>query len=146
MFWTGTSLPLAAEEGLVVSVWGDSERGRTSSASSSCSLASSKFILPDRPGEWKQAKNWWNFNDTRMPLQFSCWEANKKEEENESQGPCVSPTTKNLRELILFLLGGFFSFAAKLFQRCILQFFGWSILFDLRCNTWAIVKNCLLYS
>lgn len=45
---TGTLFPLAAEAGLVASVFGDNERG-PSSASSSFSLASSKFMLPDRP-------------------------------------------------------------------------------------------------
>lgn len=53
---TGTSLPLAAEEGLVVSVLGDRERGRSSSVSPSGSLGSSKFILPDRPDEGEEVK------------------------------------------------------------------------------------------
>ncbi|TNN68798.1 hypothetical protein EYF80_020986 [Liparis tanakae] len=52
---TGMSLPLAAEAGLVLPALGDRERERSSSASSSRSLSSSKFMLPDRPGETEVA-------------------------------------------------------------------------------------------
>lgn len=60
---TPASLPLAAEAGLV-SVFGDRELVRSSSASSSCSLASSKFMLPDRPVDGEEAKVRESFNET----------------------------------------------------------------------------------
>lgn len=46
---TGVSLPLEAEAGLATSLPGDRDGGRSSSAPSSSSLGSSKFMLPDRP-------------------------------------------------------------------------------------------------
>lgn len=84
---TVTSLPLAAEAGLVVSALGDRERVRSSSASSSGSLDSSKFILPDRPGEGERCVR---------ALQFH---TRQKTEKIIPEAMCMFPATKESQSL-----------------------------------------------
>lgn len=91
----------------------------------------------------RRQRVWEHFKDTRRSLPFSCWEAylHTTEEEKDSQRLCAYPKLqRNLKDFILFLPRGFFSFGTKLSLRCIFKFFGSSGVFDM----WRQISQALM--
>lgn len=134
--FTGMSLPLVAEAGLLLSVWEDRERVRSSSKSSSCSLASSKFMLSQRPGERRGSVVWGSFNYTRRSLQILQLRNPFIQKQKRKMKPrCSAYILHNKRTSVIISFQGFLQFWFKTLHRRFYQFFGFI------CGLWYMRKN-----